>query len=501
VKRIAIIGGGISGLAVAYELERQREHGITYTLYEATDRLGGTVETVRRDGFVIECGPDSWVTEKPWAREIAEELGLADEILPSNDAQRRTYVVQGETLQALPDGMRMMVPTEWESLLSSPLFSEAAKQAYQQEPGRAEELRRSALLARGDDADESVDTFVRRHFGEEVANKIAGPLLAGVFGGDIRRLSVRSVMAPFVQMEAEHGSLIIALARAHHAETQRRSIFTTLTSGLGTLTERMANSLSPSSIRRGTLVTSICRTPGGWRVAGHQQDASDAGEFHAVVLATSLESTRLLLHSTGDTHALAAADLLPAEASSSIVVALGFVPDASRGLKIPPGFGFLVPTAANGLAADDSLLACTFVNQKFAHRVPHGGVLLRAFFGGAAADRLLNTADLDLVDLAQRQLSHLLGTLPEPQVTVVRRWPGSLPQYTVGHNARMQRLAATTRLVDGLALVGNAYHGVGLPDLIRDGRATAREIVRTAAASPYNFAESPGGRDASSQVP
>ncbi|MGI8771443.1 MAG: protoporphyrinogen oxidase [Acidobacteriaceae bacterium] len=482
MKRIAIIGGGISGLAVAYELERQRQHPCTYTLFEATARLGGTVETVRQDGFVIECGPDSWVTDKPWAREVAEEVGLRDEIIPSNDTQRRTYLARQSVLQPLPDAMRMMVPTRWATLLASPLFSDSAKHAYQQEPGRAEELKRSALLTRGEDADESVDTFVRRHFGEEVAETIAGPLLAGVFGGDIERLSVRSVMAPFVRMEAEHGSLITALEQRKTSHAEVSSVFTTLAGGLQTLTDRMAASLLASSIQRSTPVDAILRTGAAWRVQCERESTSATQEFDAVVLATPLESTRRLLGSTRNPHAAAAAALLPAEASSAIVVALGYEPAIGRSLSIPCGFGFLAPTHRSNEAATDSssnsLLACTFVNQKFAHRAPDGGVLLRAFFGGAAAERLLYAEDAQLAALAREQLCSLLGSLPEPQVTIVRRWPRSLPQYTVGHLERMRRLDAELHLVDGLALAGNAYHGVGLPDLVRDGREAARRLLR-----------------------
>jgi protoporphyrinogen/coproporphyrinogen III oxidase len=484
VKRIAIVGGGNSGLAVAYELERQREHTCTYTLFEATGRLGGTVETVCQDGFVIECGPDSWVTEKPWAREVAEELGLRSEILPSNDAQRRTYLARHDGLQPLPDAMRMMVPTEWAPLLASPLFSDDAKRAYQQEPERAEELKRSALLTRGDDADESVDAFVRRHFGEEVTETVAGPLLAGVFGGDIGNLSVRSVMAPFVRMEAEHGSLINALQRRPTSKTEASSVFTTLASGLQTLTDRMARSLRPSSILRNTRIDAIARIGAGWRVQSSGEGTSAEQDFNAVVLATPLESTRRLLGSMRNPHAEAAAAFLPAEASSAIVVALGYEPAIGRTINIPRGFGFLVPAmrrSESGIVdPSSSLLACTFVDQKFAHRAPDGGVLLRAFFGGAAAERLLESEDAPLALLAREQLSRLLGPLPEPQVTVVRRWPRSLPQYAVGHLQRMQRLHVEIGHLDGLALAGNAYHGVGLPDLVRDGRAAARRIVHRA---------------------
>jgi oxygen-dependent protoporphyrinogen oxidase len=244
----------------------------------------------------------------------------------------------------------------------------------------------------------------------------------------------------------------------------------------------MAASLRPSSILRNTRIDAIARIRAGWRVQSNGKGDSAEQDFDAVVLATPLESTRQLLTSAHNPHAEAAAAFLPAEASSAIVVALGYEPAIGRTINIPRGFGFLVPPVRDSesgtVDSSSSLLACTFVDQKFAHRAPEGGVLLRAFFGGAAAERLLQTEDAPLALLAREQLSRLLGPLPEPQVTIVRRWPRSLPQYAVGHLERMQRLDEEMGHLDGLVLAGNAYHGVGLPDLVRDGREAARRIVR-----------------------
>jgi protoporphyrinogen/coproporphyrinogen III oxidase len=452
--RVAVIGGGIAGVSAAYELARS---GVEFVLYEASGRLGGIVETVRRDGFVVECGPDSWVTEKPWARELAVELGLEDEIIPSNDRWRKTYVVRSKELVAMPDGMRMMVPTKWEPLLSSPLFSWQARLAYLREPKRAEELKAAVP-----DQDESVASFVRRHFGDEVTDTVGAPLLAGVFGGDVDQLSARAVMPAFVKMEREHGSLITALAKSARGG-ESASVFTTLKSGLQTLIDRMVAALPESSIRLQETVTEVARSGAKWRVF-----ASDDGEFDAVIVATPADMTRgmlCLLDSAFD-------ELLAMDASSAIVVALAFAPEIAKSLRIPRGFGFLVPQSGA-----PSLLACTFVDQKFPHRAPEGGVLLRAFFGGVSAPRLLDSPDDEVVALAIRQLSSLLGPLPTPSFTVVRRWPRSLPQYAVGHLDRMKRLEERVQALPGLRLIGNAYYGVGLPDLVRQGREAARRMV------------------------
>jgi protoporphyrinogen/coproporphyrinogen III oxidase len=463
-KRIAIAGGGISGLATAYQLARD---GVECTLFEASDRLGGIVETVRSQGFVIECGPDSWVTEKPWARELAVELGLEDQIIASNDQSRRTYVQQGSEAQLvpIPDGMRMMVPAKWDPLLESPLFSQQARLAYLQEPTRAAELKASAP-----DHDESVADFVRRHFGEEVARTIAGPLLAAVFGGDIAQLSVRAVMPAFVRMEAEEGSLIQAVQQ--RARQSPEAIFTTLASGLETLIERMVSKLPSASLRLRTPVLRIEADRGRWQLV----TAGGEDRFDAVVLATPLHVTQALLRPLGDGARMAG--LLPQQASSAIVVALAFAPAQAALMRIPPGFGFVVPQAFGGESGPShQLLACTFVHQKFPGRALEGAALLRAFFGGESGEALLGEADDSLVERARLQLSRVLGPLPEASETVVRRWPQSLPQYAVGHLERMAELESLLGTMPGLHLVGSAYHGVGLPDLIRQGRATARLLA------------------------
>ena len=460
---IAIVGGGIGGLATAYQLASD---GVEFILFEASERLGGIVETVHRNGFIMECGPDSWVTEKPWARELAVELGLEDQIIPSNDPWRRTYVLQGlrpTQLVPIPDGMRMMVPTKWGPLLESPLFSWQARLAYLREPKRAEELKHSAPAH-----DESVADFVRRHFGAEVGSTIAGPLLAAVFGGDIDQLSVRSVMPAFVRMEAEEGSLIQAIQR--RAPASPPAIFSSLAGGLQTLIDGMVARLPDASVRLRNPVERIEHDREGWRLT--TADASQT--FDAVVLATPSHITRRLLCGL-DEQGIRMAELLPQHATSAIVVALAFAPEQAVHLRIPRGFGFVVPQAPMK-GEDHLLLACTFVDQKFAGRVPPGAVLLRAFFGGHSGEALLKESDDGLIERARLQLSRVLGLLPQPAETVVRRWPLSLPQYSVGHLDRMAELESLLAATPTLRLVGSAYYGVGLPDLVRQGRSAARSL-------------------------
>jgi oxygen-dependent protoporphyrinogen oxidase len=461
-RRVAVVGAGMAGLAAAYEAAKAP--GWELTLYEAADRLGGTVETVHHSSalgeYVIECGPDSWVSDKPWARELAIELGLEDELIYSNDATRRTYLARGRELIPMPDGMRMMVPTRWEPILSSPLFSEKAREAYRDEPFRADELKANAL-ANNPDADESVASFVRRHFGDEATETIAGPLLAGVFGGDVNKLSARATLAPFVKMEREYGSLITALAAREPRSVQ--PIFTTLRSGLSTLVDRMAATLPPNSVRLKTRVLGIARQGAMWQI-----DTGKTDHFDAVVLATPAHVTRELLAPLDPE----AAELLDMEATSAVVVALLFEP----AVPVPQGFGFLVPPE-QALSGEPSLLAGTFMDQKFASRAPLGSTFLRGYFGGLAAPRMLAWSDEQIVEAARAQLARMLGPLPTPSFSVVRRWPQSLPQYSVGHIARMHELEARIRALSGLRLVGNAYRGVGLPNLVDEGRKEARALL------------------------
>jgi oxygen-dependent protoporphyrinogen oxidase len=458
MKRVAIVGGGVAGLAAAYELARLARDGagVQGVLFEASTRLGGIVETVREGGFVIECGPDAWVTEKPWARELAEELGLGDEVMASNDAGRKTYVLIDRKLRAMPDGMRMMVPADLEALDASELFSAEAKQAYRDEAGRAEELRTNAP-----DEDESVAEFVRRHFGEEVVEKIGTPLLSGVFGGDATKLSVRAVMAPFVAMEREKGSLVAAL-QSRTVAAKAASVFTTLRSGMGTLMDRMIAAIPEDWVRLAAEVRFVSYGDEGWLVG----TARCVERFDAVMMAAPVDVARTLLEPVDER----AAHLMQMDASSAVVVGFGFA-DAAR-FEVPPGFGFLVPPGSDNL-----LLACTFVDQKFDDRVPQGGRLVRAFFGGKAAERMMRCGNDETAAVARMELARILGPLPEPQMAVVRRWPRSLPQYGVGHLERMKELDERVRALEGLWLLGNGYRGVGLPDLIRDARAAARRVV------------------------
>jgi oxygen-dependent protoporphyrinogen oxidase len=513
MKRIAILGGGISGLAAAYELELARRRGaaIDWHLYEASDRLGGILETTRiatpEGNFILEGGPDGWVTEKPWARDLAIELGLESDLIHSNDATRKTYILIDGKLQPMPDRMRMMVPEDLSALEGSPLFSAEARAAYAAELTRATELKASAP-----EQDESVATFVLRHFGTEVLDKLAAPLLSGVFGGDVAKLSVRSVMPAFVSMEREHGSLIAALQAkaAARGDKPQQPTFTSLRNGMGSLVEAIIAALPierlHNNVRAKELLYEVYPDSVEWSFwidkadvtkaqSAHGRSKNHIGMFDHLIMATSLDSARTLLGpwdpvettllpSNGSFTSLA-----PRDASSAILAAFTWPAETAAPFTIPPGFGFLVPpenmdchpersegSAFSG-GSKSPLLACTFVDQKFPYRAPPGARILRAFFGGASAEALSTATDANIAQAALTQLRAILGPIPNPSHTEVRSWPRSLPQYEVGHLDRMAQLDALVARIGNLTLLGNSYRGVGVPDLIRDARNAARALA------------------------
>lgn len=495
--RIAIIGGGISGLTVAYELEKARRAGaaLDWQLFEAANRFGGTLETTHiaapEGEYIFEGGPDGWVTEKPWARELASELGLAHELIVSNDATRKTYIYLDGQLQVIPDGMRLMVPEELSALQGSPLFSASAKEAYADEVLHAEKLKAESPLL---DAthDESVASFVLRHFGPEVLSKLAAPLLSGVFGGDVEKLSVRAVMPQFVRMEREHGSLILALQHAKRERDGRppQPIFTSLRRGMASLVDALVATLPPSRVHISTRIESIENVEVRWTIVSGELDRDrlaapkprHVDTFDKVVFATSLETTlKLLIYADTEKRLHA---LLPSIASSAVLVSMSWPAELARSFTIPQGFGFLVAQGASSarpaLDFEPGLLAATFVDQKFPGRVPAGARILRAFFGSAAAEHFASVGEMEIAREALGQLAAILGPLPQPEHTAVRRWPGSLPQYGVGHLDRMAQLERLANGIPGLLLLGNSYRGVGVPDLIRDARVAARRLLAEA---------------------
>ena len=482
--RVAIIGGGIAGLAAAYELEKARGAGATveYTLFESRERLGGSLASETVNGIVLERGPDSFLSEKPAGAELCRELGLGDQLTPSNDANRKTHIVVKNRLVPLPDGLMFLIPTKLVPTALTGLFSPATKMKMALE-----------LLhpPRPSSQDESVASLVERHFGKEAVDRLADPLLSGIYGGDATQLSARTVLPKLVEMETQYGSLTRGMLAAHkqmrakmaamravngnggqgqdgHKPTGPRSIFTTLKGGLQQLVDALEARLNPEWVRTSTAVSALERDGSGWRLRFNQAD-----EFYdAVILASPSWASGKLLAAA---DAALGDELSGIPYSSSITVNLVF--DEAQLGPLPDGFGFLVP-AVEGRA----MLACTFVHRKFAGRTPTGKAVLRAFLGGAKNEALLDQSDDVLIATVRRELSEILGArvvgphIPA-EATQVSRWRRAMAQYAVGHQERMKRVKERMAGLPGLRLAGNAYDGIGIPDCIRTGRNAAKELV------------------------
>lgn len=476
--RTAIIGGGIAGLAAAYELEKARAAGedAAYTLFEARERLGGVLASEVVNGAVLECGPDSFLTEKPAAAELCRELGLGAALTPSNDAARKTWIVVRNRLVPLPDGLMFLIPTRLTPTALTRLFSLKTKMRM-----ALELLRRP----RASEKDESVASLVERHFGQEAVDRLADPLLSGIFGGDATQLSARTVLPRLVEMEAAYGSLTRGMLATHRKMRARaaaagrtedrraapRGIFTTLRGGMRQLAEALEAKLDPAAIRRGTPVSALRREGEGWLVTSDEKTE----RFDAVILAAPAWVAGALL---AQVDAALGEELAAIPYSSSITVNLVF--DERAIGPLPEGFGFLVP-ASEGRA----MLACTFAHRKFLGRAPAGKAVLRAFLGGARNEALLNETDEALAATVRRELEEILGAGVmragvEPEAVQVARWRRAMAQYAVGHRERMERVDAHVEMLPGLKLAGNAYDGIGISDCIRLGRGAAQELVAEA---------------------
>ncbi len=462
MKRIAIIGGGISGLAAAFALEERRRASadLDYVLYEASARLGGVLRTEHIDGCLVEAGPDSFITEKPWATDLCRALGLGDQLIGSNDADRKTYILTNGRLIVMPDGLMFMVPTKILPTGLSSLFTWKTKLRMTQElfhPPRAAEH------------DESVAVFVERHYGSEMVDRLADPLLSGVYGGEAANLSVRAVLPRFAEMERTHGSLGRAMlaARKKMAAGPRKPappLFTSLRNGMQHLAETVVTRLTRSSLLTNTPVQAIQAEAGGWVIsAGMRSDHFD-GVIVALPAPAAAQALRIVSPELS-------AELAAIHYSSSITVGLGYDRDVRQSL--PPGFGFLVPRSEG-----KKLLAATFVHNKFPHRAPDDRALLRCFFAGKIAEEVWPLVDDQIIGIVRNELQQILGLRAEPLFARVYKWKSAMAQYGVGHLDRLERIERLRQQVPGLALAGNAYRGIGVPDCIRSGRDAAEQFIK-----------------------
>jgi oxygen-dependent protoporphyrinogen oxidase len=468
--RIAVIGGGIAGLAASHrllELGAARGIPLDLTLLEAGPRLGGTIATERAGdpgrACVIEAGPDALLAAKPWGLDLCGRLGLSGRLIGTQPASRRTFVAHRGRLHPLPEGFALLAPSRFAPVLRSRLFTWRGKTRM------AMDL---VLPRRRGEADESLGHFVTRRFGREVLERVAQPMVAGIYTADPETLSLAATMPRFLELERRYGSVIRGLRRtrgrskAREAGGFRGSLFVAPAGGMGELVSALAAHLAGATVRLGMRVRSIEPEQGGSRYRLAMDDGSLL-HAEAVIVATEAHRAARLL----DRLDPALASMLGAVPyASSAAVTLAYRRDqVAHPLD---GSGFVVP-AAEGRP----LIACTFSSVKFAGRAPEGAVLLRAFFGGALRPGVLKEEDSELAGLAQRELASLLGIRGVPQLVRVHRHPLAMPQYLVGHLDRVAAIEAQASRHTGLALAGGAYRGVGIPDCIRSGEQAAECIL------------------------
>jgi len=461
MKRIAIIGGGISGLSAAFTIEEKQQSGtpIEYVLFESSKRVGGVILTTRVDGCLVEAGPDSFLTEKPWAAELCERLGIEDQLVGSNDGQRKTYVLAKGKLELMPDGLMFMVPTKILPTVLSPLFSLGTKMRMAAEWFQS---------PRKEPADETVADLIKRHYGDEMVELLADPLLAGIYGGEASDLSVRAVMPRFADMESKHGSLGRAMVAARKKidaapEVPARPIFTSLREGMQQIVDALVERVDANAVKTSSCVQSIIWQDNGWTVsAGYQTD-----HFDAVILAIPAQAAAPVLQATDE---ILASELSEIQYTSSVTVTLGYDENVRRSL--PEGFGFLVPRSAGR-----RLLAATFVHNKFPNRAPDNRALIRCFLGGARGEKILQSSEKEILQIVHEELRQILAIRSEPLFARVYKWKAAMAQYSLGHLERLQRIESLRQNLHGLALAGNGYSGIGVPDCIRSGTEAASKIL------------------------
>ena len=456
---VAVIGGGISGLTAAYELVKA---GIACTIVDPMPVLGGVIRTEHAGGSLIEAGPDSFLAQKPWALELIKELGLGDQVIGSNDERRRTFVLRNGRLIQLPEGLQFMAPTRIAPVLKSPLLSIGAKLRM-----AAELLRRPS----GERPDRSVAEFVTDHYGSEVNEYLAQPMLAGVYGAEPEALSVNAVLPRFVELETRYGSLsrglMAGMKKARSTNGPRSSLFLSLRGGMQTLTDALASQIAGQTKRVQGKALELERTNNRWTV--QLEDSSI--EADAVILALpAYESARLLAPIDSELFRL----LNSIPYGSSITVGLVYErPAFTHPLN---GFGFLVPRAEGRLLA-----ACTWVGTKFDGRTPEHRPLLRAFISGSKALERMSRAPEELAREMDAELKGLMQFSADPVEWRTAAWDRSMAQYPVGHAKIVAEIRAREATIPGLSLIGNAYAGIGIPDCIRLARDAVRRYTAAAA--------------------
>jgi oxygen-dependent protoporphyrinogen oxidase len=456
---VLIVGGGIAGLSAAYGLAESaasRDSLPQCTLVEAAPRLGGKILTERVGSFVIEGGPDSFLSQKPWAIELCRRLGLAERVIGTNQDRRKTYVYVKGRLEELPEGLALGVPTRLGPFLRSGVLSWKGK------------LRLGAELLiprRRERGDESLGAFFRRRLGNEALERIIEPLMTGIYAGDSDSLSIQATFPRFPEMERQTGSIVRALLgswRRDQGAGPGGSPFVTLQGGLSEMVQALTARLSPLRVLTGRRVRAV-RVNGAPRRYEVVIEGTAPLAVDALILATPAYDAATLLEPLDDELS---ALLRGIPYASTATISLGFRQrDFSHRLD---GYGFVVPRIEGR-----ALLAVTWTSSKWSHRAPDDAVLLRAYVGGAGREAVLEQSDGGLLSLVRAELRDIMGVTEVPVLARVYRWPRAMPQYLVGHLERLAAIDERLARWPGLFLTGAGYRGVGIPDCIRDGLDTA----------------------------
>jgi oxygen-dependent protoporphyrinogen oxidase len=467
-QRIVVVGGGIAGLAAAHrvlELAEEKGLALEVLLLEAGQRLGGTISTKRADGFLLEGGPDGFITEKPWAMELCRRLNLTQRLISTQATHRTVYVVHRGRLQPLPEGFFLLAPTRLWPVIRAPIFSWRGKARMAWEP---------VIPRRRVEGDESLASFVRRRFGNEVLDRVAQPLAGGIYGADPDDLSLAATFPRFVRMEREAGSIVRAIRReqksrssvAQPESSARYSLFVTFQAGMQELVDAVVSRMPEGAVRLGKKVTEIFfdQRPKKWAAVTQEGEKL---EGDGIVLAAPAPVSAEMLSKMASELSRKLA-MIPY--ASTATVNLGYRRgDVSHPLD---AFGFVVP-----VVEERSIMACTFSSVKYPGRAPGGAVLLRAFVGGALQASQLDRSDDQIEAAVRRDLTDLLGTTAPPLFCHIQRHPRSMPQYLVGHLELVKSIEGLISDLPGLALAGSAYRGVGIPDCVHSGEEAAEKVL------------------------
>lgn len=461
---VAVIGGGVTGLAAAHrlqELKRERSKNWQIELFENSARLGGVVETSRRGGFLLEKGPDSFLSEKPAAVDLCRRLGIEDRLIGTRSENRRSFVVRRGRLVPLPRGFYLVAPTRLWPFLGSPLFSWHAKARMLLEP----------CVPRRDDGDESVAAFVRRRFGRECLERVGQPMIAGIYTGDEERLSIDATFPAFRAFEREKGSVTRGLKEraarrsgVREAGGPRYSLFLSFRGGMGTLVDALESSLRDVSVFMRCPVRAVAAENRRWIVS---PENGAPRKVDAVIVCLPAHTAAAV---TADVSRELSQLLGSFEYES--VVTLNLAYRRSELTRALDGFGFVVPKTEQ-----QTLLACSFSSQKFEGRAPEGDVLLRAFIGGYHGRRALEQSDAELLRAAHAELAVFLGIRSEPLFSELHRHNRSMLQYPLNHRNRTRRIEEETLKLPGLFLAGALEHGPGIPDCVENGRRKAEHAA------------------------